>query len=260
MNKVKKYQRSIFLDTSDVKVIKEWNRTGVIDGVTTNPQIMLNEGVTKKSYFRIIEDICAEMKGKSVSVELTSNRKSYDALVKEAVTLGNIASNITIKIPLDPSSTDSLALIHYLAIDKKMSVNATILMNYEQLALATQAIRGAKKPSFVSLFWGRSIEDWSLRSGERYSPDGLRMGSTSWVDGDPVLITKSLMKLVNITKNVYLIVGSVRNAAMVGEAMSADASVVTVPPDILRAMMFSRRGVETLEQFDKAWEELDSKK
>jgi len=253
-----KYIQSIFIDTSDVSVIHKWNLTGVIDGVTTNPQIMLNDGVTKNNYFKIIGDICDEMGDKSVSVELISDRNNKSQLIDEAFKLREISKNITIKIPFNPLDTNSLELMNYLAVEKSISVNATVMMNFEQLFLAANSMKNAPVECFVSLFWGRSSEDWSQRSGENYSPSGLKMGNVSSVDFDPRLISVKIMEVLSNFKNVNLIVGSLRNAAMVGDAIATGANVVTVPPDILNSMLYSKRSVETLEQFDKAWNTLIS--
>jgi transaldolase len=256
---MKKYLRSIFLDTSDINIIKKWNKTGIIDGITTNPQILLNEGVTKNSYFKIIKDICKEMGDKSVSVELTSDRNDWKKQLEEAKILTDIADNITIKIPLDPTNMSSLEIMHYLAVDKNVSVNATVLMNFEQLILAAKAMNGTTKDCFVSLFWGRSSEDWSMRSSENYAPKNLRMGNSSTVDTEPSLIGSKILEAINLNDNLNLIVGSVRSATMVGEALAIGTNIVTVPPDILEAMMYSKRGIETLKQFDEAWNQLESK-
>ena len=256
-----KYSRSIFIDSSDLNVIKKWNKTGVIDGVTTNPQIMLNDGVTKGSYLKVISDICKEMGEKSVSVELTSNRNDFEAQMKEAIELTKISSNITIKIPFDPVNSLCLELMHELSVVKGFSVNATVLMNYEQLFLASRAMRNSKMACFVSLFWGRSLEDWSNRNSENYAPSNLRMGQESFVDFKPDVISRYIVESFDdpTLSNMNLIVGSVRNATMVGEALSTGASIVTVPANILESMMYSKRAVETLEQFDQAWIDLQNK-
>ena len=259
---IKKYNQCIFIDSSDVKVIKKWNSTGVVDGVTTNPQIMLNDGVTKSSYYKVIAEICKEMGEKSVSIELTSNRTDYKAQMTEAIELSKISENITIKIPFNPLDTMSLDLMHEMSVKKNLSVNATVMMNYEQLVLASKAMRNSKNACFVSLFWGRALEDWSNRNSENYAPNHLRMGQESFVDCRPDFISRHIVESFNKPDmaNMNLIVGSVRNATMVGEALATGANIVTVPAGILEAMMFSKRAVETLEQFDAAWNDLQNKK
>lgn len=262
MNMINKYHGALFLDSSDPDMVRKWDETGVIDGVTTNPQIMLDNGVTPANYIKTIKEISAIMGNRSVSVELTSDRNSFDEQVKEAKKLNEVADNITIKVPFNPENPLSLKLIHYLAIDLKMSINVTVLMNFEQLLLAARALRGGKKISFISLFWGRAIEDWVNRSGESWAPVGLRVGNVSSVNDSPAKITAEIVKTCNTDgfENVNLIVGSVRNATMVGEAIAAGANVVTVPADIMTAMLYSRRALETLRQFDDAWNKINEKK
>src|SRR3989339_1817289 len=191
------YQGVFFLDSSDLEVVKKWNAIGVIDGVTTNPQIMLDNGVSPASYRQTIRDICAEMGTRSVSVELTADRNSVEKQIEEALDLSQIADNVTIKVPFNPMNPENgLEVMHRLVREQHMSVNATVMMNFEQLALAAAAMRGGERRSFVSLFWGRAIEDWAARRewGERkrkneridnpWAPEGMRIGDSPTVNSD----------------------------------------------------------------------------
>ena len=67
------FNRSIFLDSSNIDEIKKWNDTGIIDGVTTNQAIMLKDGITLKQLNPTIKEICKIMKGKPVSIELSDS-------------------------------------------------------------------------------------------------------------------------------------------------------------------------------------------
>lgn len=253
-----RYKGSFFIDSSDPRVIMSWERTGIIDGVTTNPQIMLDGGVTWITYESTVREIAGIMGGRSVSVELISDRRNLDEQLDEARGLNSLAENITIKVPFTPEDPNGLELMHRLVHEEGMSVNATVMMNYEQLVLATAAMRGGERVSFVSLFWGRAIEDWAKRTGEGWAPERLRVGNSNVVNSHPGVITREMARRLEAPgfERINLIVGSVRNASMVGEALVAGAHVVTVPADILTAMLYSRRSLETLRQFDDAWREI----
>src|SRR3989338_2293978 len=217
------FNRSIFIDSSDLDTIKKWNRTGVIDGVTTNQVIMLADGVSKSNYAKVIKEICKEMKDLPVSVELTDSSASEKEMATEAKKLNGLASNIVVKVPLIPDTTKSLAVIYELA-RLNIAVNVTLMMTFEQLSLAILAARHCKKTSFVSLFWGRSIEDQAkYRSRPDFMAHHGRVGFTSAVNETPDKITRATNDFLQKGpyNNPRLIVGSIRTAVMVGEAFAS---------------------------------------
>lgn len=256
------FNRSIFIDSSNLEEIKRWNATGIIDGVTTNQMIMLKDGLRPKDYDKVIKAICREMKGKPVSVELTDSQASAEKMMKEAKRLNGIAKNIVVKVPLIPNTTKSLEVIKEL-IKANISVNVTLMMTFEQMVMAILATRYSKKVSFVSLFWGRSIEDQAkYRSRSDFMAQFPRVGLDSPINRDPKNIIEEATKFIKEGgyDNIKIIAGSIRTAVMVGEAFASGAHVVTVSPDTLLAMLFSQRTIETAAQFDEAWEKLQSSK
>lgn len=257
-----KFKQSIFIDTADLAEIKKWNATGIIDGVTTNQYILIKEHINPRKYEKIIENICLEMKSKPVSVELSESKLTSPELVKEARRLNNLARNIVVKVPLIPNSQKSWEVIKEL-IKENIAVNITILMTFEQLILAILASRNSSKPSFISLFWGRTIEDHAnYRSRFDFMAKFPKVGLESNINSEPKNIVNAARNFLTEGNYSYpkLIIGSIRTASMVGEAFAAGANIVTVTPDILTAMMFSQRTIETLTQFDGAWTEFKKKK
>lgn len=256
------FNRSIFIDTSNIKEVKIWNDLGVIDGVTTNQYIMLRDGVKPKEYLGIIKSICKEVKNKPVSIELTNSTMTASEMVKEAIKLDKIAPNIVVKVPLIPESTKSLEVINEL-IKENIALNITTIMTYEQLIMAILAVRNAKRVSFVSLFWGRSIEDQAkYRSRSDFIGNFPRVGFGSLVNDHPKSITKAAAEFLKEGgyKNPKIIIGSIRSAVMAGDAFSSGANIVTISPDVLMAMLYSQRSIETISQFDKAWKTIQEKK
>ena len=257
-----KFNRALFLDSSRLEEIKKWNATGVIDGVTTNQMIMLKDGVKPKDFEKVVKTICKEMEGKPVSVELTDSTASENEMVKEAKRLNQLAENIVIKVPMIPDTTKSLSVINKLA-KADIAVNATVIMTFEQMIMSTLAVRHCKKLSFISLFWGRSIEDQGkYRSRSDFMAKFPKVGSESEVNGHPKNITASTITFLKEGnyENPKIIIGSIRTATMVGEAFASGAHIVTINPEILTAMLFSQRTIETIAQFDEAWKELQKKK
>lgn len=257
----KTFQRSLFIDSSNIEEIKKWNASGIIDGVTTNQAIFALDGIAFKDFKKTIRKICLEMHGKPVSVELTDSTASLREMIKEAQELNSYAKNIVIKVPLIPDTTKSLEVIQ--AISKLgIAVNVTTLMTFEQMIVSALAIRNCKKTSYISLFWGRSQEDQVKYRGRfDFMADYKRVGFESSVNGNPrdiVAATATFLKEGDL-QNAKIIIGSIRTATMVGDAFAAGAHIVTATPEILQSMLFSQRTKETIEQFDNAWKKLQGK-
>ncbi len=256
------YIRSIFVDTSSIEEVKKWNATGIIDGVTTNQSIMLKDGLNIDDFEKVVRAICDEMVEKPVSVEITDSSASVKEMIEEAKRINALASNIVVKVPLIPDTTKSLEVMQAL-ISLNIAINVTAIMTFEQMVVAALATRASKKPSFISLFWGRSLEDQVKYRGRfDFMADYKRVGLESAVNGDPKNITASIATFLKEGgyENPRIIVGSIRTATMVGDAFAAGTHIVTITPEILMSMLFSQRTKETIEQFDDDWKELQKKK
>lgn len=257
-----KFKRSLFIDSSNIEEIKKWNATGIIDGVTTNQSIMLSDGLKFNEIYKTIKKICIEMKGKPVSVELTDSTASVKEMIKEAKRYANLSSNVVVKVPLIPDTTKSLEVINLL-VRLNIPVNITTMMTYEQMIMAILATRNSKKICFVSLFWARSIEDQTkYRGNPKFMLDYPKVGHESDTNVHPRQITEKCAEFIEQGDypSVRIIVGSIRNATTVGDAFASGGHIVTVVPDVLNAMLFSQRTLETIEQFDQAWRTLSEKK
>lgn len=247
--------RSLFIDTSKLEEIQKWNATGVIDGVTSNQAIMLNDGVKPKNFNKLVKEICTEMKDKPVSIELSDSTAEPKDMLLEAQKYADLAENVVVKVPLIPDTTKSLYVIRELC-KLDIALNITTIMTFEQMVLAALAVRHNKKISFLSLFWGRSIEDSATyRSRFDYMAKHPRVGLESEINAKPHTITKEIASFLQTGgyDNLRIIVGSIRTASMVGEAFAAGAHICTANPEILTSMLYSQRTIETIKQFDDAW-------
>jgi transaldolase len=256
------FNRSIFIDSSNLEEIKKWNATGVIDGVTTNQMIMLKDGVKPSEYETVIKNICSEMKDKPVSVELTDSTATPEEMLTEAKRLNALADNIVVKVPLIPDTTKSLYVVKQLA-EADIAVNITTMMTYEQMIMAILASRYCRRLSFVSIFWGRSTEDHeTYRSKPEYATEHPKFGVESEIDAD---VARQVAECARFLQeggytNPKIIVGSIRTASQVGLAYAAGGHIPTVPPAVLEAMLYSKRSIETIEAFDTAWKDLQAQK
>src|SRR4051794_29938774 len=130
-----------FVDTADVKEIRELNDLGLIDGVTTNPSLILKSG---GKIAEVTKQICDIVKG-PVSAEVTATE--YSEMMKQAKVLAKIADNIAIKVPL---TLDGLRACRTIRTEMNRLVNVTLCFSANQALLAAKA--GA---SFISPFVGR---------------------------------------------------------------------------------------------------------
>ena len=218
----------IFLDTANIDEMKHILKWGIIDGVTTNQKIFLNEkGVDFKTR---IKEICNLMGNKPVSVE--SNCKTVSEIVNDARDFTKIAKNVVAKVPMTKDG-QGLEALHILS-NEGIKTNVTVMMNFNQLMLATKA--GA---TYVSLFYNRAKD-----SGENAVK--IVREITDWIEHN--------------NYDTKLIVGSIRKPDDVYEAVAAGAHIMTIPYKILIQMPFHPKTEDTIEEFDKAWKEFISNK
>lgn len=213
----------IFIDTANVDEIEHVLKWGIIDGVTTNQKIFLNEkGVDFKDR---VEKICSMLGNKPVSVE--SNGKKLQEILDDARSFSKIAKNVVAKAPMTKDGV-GLEAVKILS-SEGIKTNVTVMMNFNQLMLATKA--GA---TYVSLFFNRAKD-----AGEEAI--GIVKNITNWINSN--------------NYKTKLIVGSIRSPNDVAEVAIAGAHIITIPYKILMAMPFHKKTEETIEEFDKAWQE-----
>jgi transaldolase len=135
-----------FVDTADVKEIRELNALGLLDGVTTNPSLILKSG---GNIAEVTKQICEIVEG-PVSAEVVATE--YSEMMREAEILAKIAENVCIKVPL---TFDGLKACKTIRTEIGRMVNVTLCFSANQALLAAKA--GA---SFISPFVGR-VDDVS---------------------------------------------------------------------------------------------------
>lgn len=191
----------IFIDTANVKEIKEAVSLGIIDGVTTNPTLIAKENRPAKE---LLKEICALIAG-PVSAEAIS-LNSQD-LINEARELAKIAKNIVIKVPLVKEGLKALQTLSREAI----KTNVTLCFSPAQALLVAKA--GA---DYISPFIGR-LDD---------------IGQTG-ID----LIKEIRQIYVNYNFKTQIIVASVRNPLHVVEAAKIGADIATVPFTVIEQLI-----------------------
>ena len=131
----------LFLDTAFIEEIKQANRQGLLDGVTTNPSLVAQTG---KKHEELIKEICEFLEDKPVSAEVLS--VTEEEMYKEATKLAQIHPSVVVKIPL---ISDGLKVVKRLS-EENIKTNVTLCFSPNQALLAAKA--GA---DFISVFIGR---------------------------------------------------------------------------------------------------------
>ena len=208
----------LFLDTADTELIEKYYQTNLIDGVTTNPTLIMKSGRNPEDVYQELIDMGLN----DISMEVVGD---FDAMFLEGIRLfRKFGKCATIKVPCTP---DGLRACRELARDL-VNVNVTLIFSPAQAILAAKA--GAK---YVSPFVGR-VDDNSF--------DGI----------DLIDQISDIYTIQNIRKTEIL-AASVRDVKTVSDAFGAGAHVVTMPPSILGKMynhVLTDRG---LYQFDIDW-------
>jgi transaldolase len=211
----------IFVDSANLGEIECWLRQGVVDGVTTNPSIMLKDGVSDIE--ARARQLCKLLIDRPVSIEVTTNDPKE--MLQQARIFAKWASNVVIKIPVITEDGKSCLEVINALTREDIAVNCTALLSFNQAILAAKA--GA---TYVSIFAGRIADE----------------------GGDSNIVVRNVRAwLDQWAYPSRIIVGSIRGAMDVQSAALAGAHVVTVPPQFLSKMVDHRYTRETVRQFNQ---------
>src|ERR1700753_84716 len=111
-----------FIDTADVKEIREASAMGLVDGVTTNPSLVAKSG---RKFRDVLLEICDLVKG-PVSAEVTGTK--YDEIMKEAHALAKLRENIVVRMPLVLEGLKAVRT----CTDEGIKVNVTLCFSATQ--------------------------------------------------------------------------------------------------------------------------------
>ena len=206
-----------FVDTADVAEIRELNDLGLLDGVTTNPSLVMKSG---RDIMEVTREICSIVEG-PVSAEVTA--VDFDEMMKEAAVLTKIADNICVKVPL---TLDGLKACKALSSDG-VKTNVTLCFSANQALLAAKA--GA---TFISPFIGR-LDDIHINGMD--------------------LIGEIRTIYDNYGFQTEILAASIRTVNHVKEAALIGADVATIPPSTLKSLVKHPLTDKGLEAFLADW-------
>jgi transaldolase len=207
-----------FIDSANIKEIKELYEGGLIHGVTTNPSLVAKQ---RDEFYQLIKEISQIVDG-PISAEVLS--EEFEEMYKEAYEIAKINHNVVIKLPL---TKNGIRLCKILSNDD-IDTNMTLCFSVNQALLAANA--GAK---FVSPFIGR-INDIG----------GNGMG----------LIADIYQAFSKYNYHTEILAASIRSPEQVGQVAMLGADAVTIPYDLFDKIIFHPLTLQGLEKFRKDWE------
>jgi transaldolase len=209
-----------FVDTANLKEIREVNDMDVLDGVTTNPSLVKAEG--NVDFHERVLKICQIVDG-DISAEVTATE--FDGMMEEARTLAQIHDNVVVKIPLIKAGIKALRALD----EEDIRTNCTLCFSPTQALLAAKA--GA---DYISPFIGR-IND---------------------ISSDGMTLIKEIREIYNNYEfETEILAASIRHPTHVKRAALAGAEVATMPFETLTKLLDHPLTDRGLERFLEDWEE-----
>lgn len=216
---------NIFLDTAEIKVIKQWAQTGIIDGVTTNPTHLSKEGGNP---FDVVKEICAILPDGEISIEVTEQDPL--AVYEQAKKIAAIAPNVLVKVPC---SVKYYEIINRLVIEE-VPLNITLLFSLEQgLMMSKLGV------VYISPFVGR-LDDIGQNGSE--------------------LLYQLCDMRDQYDFETGILAASIRSTKHFHEAIQAGVDAITVPVKVLEEVTHHTLTDAGIEKFNADWEKLGIRK
>lgn len=207
----------IFLDTADILILKNAYNSGLIDGVTTNPSLILQSGQQPHDVYQQLQDLGI----KDISAEVVGESAEEFLLMAEEYI--NIGPEITIKVPCTEEGLKACKVLS----DRGVRVNVTLIFSVAQAILSAKA--GA---TYVSPFVGRCID--------------------SKIDGIELIASISEAYIIHDI-STQILAASIRDVDMAVNAFLNGADIITIPPIVFNEMFKHHLTDEGLEIFNRDW-------
>jgi transaldolase len=212
-----------FVDTAEIDQIAELNDLGMVDGVTTNPSLILKSG---RDILEVTREIAALVAG-PVSAEVVA--LEAEAMIAEGRKLAAIAENIAVKVPLTWAGLKACKVLS----GEGHMVNVTLCFSANQALVAAKA--GA---TFISPFIGR-LDDINL--------DGM----------DLIADIRTIYD--NYGFETQILAASIRTVNHACQSALLGADVMTAPPAVIKAMAAHPLTDKGLATFMADWEKTGQK-
>ena len=216
-----------YLDTANLAAIKKYNAMGMVDGVTTNPSLIVKEG---GDFEETIKAICKEVYPNPVSAEVTAT--DYEGMVSEGKRNKSWAENVVVKIPMIPEGLRATKTLSKMGIP----INMTLIFSPNQGLAAAKA--GA---SYLSPFIGR-LDD---------------------IGQDGMGVIRDLVAIKNAYGGRFkaeILVASIRHPVHVLEAAKLGADIGTMPAEVMDKLLMHPLTDIGLKRFLDDWNKAKKEK
>ena len=214
----------IFLDTANVDELRKGAESGVVDGCTTNPTLIMKAG---RDYNETLKEICSIIKG-PVSAETIS--PDAEGMVKEGIAFSKIAKNIVVKVPMTVEGMKACQKL------TKQGINVNVTLCFS----ANQALLAAKSGAFI------------------ISPFVGRLDDIGEIGMDLIKEIKQIYSNYNF--KTQILVASVRNPIHVLEAAKIGADIATVPYSVFEQLFKHTLTDVGIKKFLEDWEKVPKKR
>lgn len=199
----------VFADGADINDMLKAYNSGSVSGFTTNPTLMKKSGIT--DYMAFAKEALQNITDMPISFEVFSDE--LEEMETQAYKLRDLAENVYVKIPV----TNTKGVPTYELINKLTSsgvkVNVTAIFTENQIKNVSENIKNST-PSVISIFAGRI--------------------ANTGIDPEPIM--KFAVDLTRSNPEKEILWASPREALNIIQAERCGCDIITVTPDILKAM------------------------
>jgi transaldolase len=208
----------LFLDTANVDQVKEIAAWGILDGVTTNPSLVMKEG---KDFKTTILEMCQHVP--CVSAQVTGT--TAEEMIKQGTDYASWHKHVVVKVPMTVEGLK--AVKHFASVGIK--TNVTLVFSVSQAILAAKA--GA---TIISPFVGR-LDDVTEGSGME-------------------LIEEIMDVWLQYGFHTEVLVASTRHPHHIATAAQLGAHIATIPYDVFKKLPSHPLTDTGLKKFQADWE------
>lgn len=217
-NTLETFKTKIFADGADKETMLRLANTDYISGLTTNPTLMRQSGITDYKNFCL--DIVDSINNKPISYEVFSDE--FDEMYRQAKIISSWGDNVYVKIPVSNTKQEySYELIKKLS-SENIKLNVTAIMTLAQVENVVANL-DPKIESYISIFAGR-IADTGI---------------------DPIKIMTEAIKIMKPVPKSELIWASPRELLNIIQANEIGCHIITVTPDILKKLSLLNYNLDT---------------
>ena len=214
----------IFLDSANLADIKKWASTGLIDGITTNPSSLSEEGGDP---IKIVMEICKLLPEGHISIEVT-NLEPND-IYKQAKAIAKLADNVWVKIPCHANYYEVIKKL----VEEETKLNITLVFTVLQSLMMCKL-----GVYYISPFVGR-WED---------------------IDVDGMAFIPQMRNMIDFYGfETKILAASIRSVQNFHDAILAGADAITIPVDVFEKAISNPLTDQGIEKFNKDWQKLGIK-